>query len=276
MDQIPFFKMSACGNDFCVIDNREGKFPNPPATIVKNICKRKIALGADGLILVEKSESASFKMRFFNSDGGEVEMCGNGARCVARFAYINEIAPQQMNFETKAGTIWAEVSQDVVRIGLEEIRFVQKDARVSLQDILPGTDCYFITVGVPHVVCFMKDIEGMDVEEAGRKIRSHTLFQPNGTNANFITVTGPRSLTIRTYERGVEAETLACGTGSTASALVASALGFVTQPVEVITRSGCPLRIGCEREGEIFKEIWLEGEARVVCDGELWIDEIIP
>ncbi|MBN2372880.1 diaminopimelate epimerase [bacterium] len=273
-DRISFFKMSACGNDFCLIDNREGRFPTPAEPVVKDICRRRISLGADGLILVEKSGKAFFRMRFFNSDGGEAEMCGNGARCVARFAYIKKIAFKKMSFETQAGLVNAVVTQNGARIGIGTVRLSQEDAKVSLQDVIPDNDAYHITVGVPHVVCFVNDLERLDVDGLGKKIRRHSLFLPNGTNANFVKITGARSIMIRTYERGVEGETLACGTGSTAAVIVATGLGLVTPPVEVMTRSGCPLKVDFERDGGLFKEIWLEGEARVVCAGELWLDEL--
>lgn len=274
MDRIPFFKMSACGNDFCLIDNRKGQFPTPPGPMVIEICRRRISLGADGLILVEKSDRAFFKMRFFNSDGGEAEMCGNGARCVARFAYLNKIALQKMSFETQAGIIQAVVTKKGVRIGLGDIRFSQEDTKVFLEDVLPGKGFYHIIVGVPHVVCFVEDLDKSDVEGLGKRIRYHNLFMPNGTNANFVQITGPRSLRIRTYERGVEAETLACGTGATAAVIIACSLGQVAPPVEVVTRSGCHLWIYFEKNGGLFEQIWLEGEARIVCVGDLWIDEI--
>lgn len=123
------------------------------------------------------------------------------------------------------------------------------------------------------MVYFVNDLESIDVMDLGRKIRYHSFFKPKGTNANFIKITSPGSLMIRTYERGVEEETLACGTGSTASVITAAALGLVSPPVEVLTRSGCPLRIDFKRKEEIFNPVWLEGEARVVCSGELWLKE---
>lgn len=274
MTRIPFFKMSACGNDFCLVDNRDGLFPGPIGLLVRQICKRRISLGADGLILLEGSESASFRMRFFNSDGGQAEMCGNGARCVARFAYINGIAPSQMSFVTDAGPVEAQVLERGIRIGLGDLAFSASDSRVMLTDVMPDRDFYYITVGVPHVVCITDDLEKIDVQGLGKRIRYHAMFEPKGTNVNFVKITGPNSLSIRTYERGVEGETLACGTGSTAAAIVASSVGLVTPPVKVMTKSGCPLRIGFNSDGDHLKHLWLEGEARVVCSGDIWLDEI--
>ncbi len=273
MDRVPFFKMSACGNDFCLIDNRKGIFPAPAGPAVRSICKRRISLGADGVILVENSNEAPFRMRYFNADGGEVEMCGNGARCIARFAYLNGIATSKMFFETQAGPVEAEVSEKGARIKLNEVRFSPEEGRISMPDVLPGQDAYYLVVGVPHLVYFVNDLESIDVMSIGRKVRYHSFFEPKGTNANFIKIFGPGSLMIRTYERGVEEETLACGTGATASAIIAAALGLVSPPIEVLTRSGCPLIIDFKRKDEIFNPVWLEGEARVVCSGELWLKE---
>ena len=275
MNRIPFFKMSACGNDFCLIDNRNGIFPNPAGSTVRDICRRRIALGADGLMLVEPSDKASFRMRFYNADGGEVEMCGNGARCIARFAYLNDISSARMTFETQAGIIESETSQKGAKIKLCAVAFSPEGGKRSLTDVLFGQEAYAIVVGVPHVIYLVQDLESLDVEGVGRMVRYHHLFEPNGTNADFIRVTGPHSLMIRTYERGVESETLACGTGATASAIVAASLGLVSAPVEVMTRSGCPLRIDFERTDDTYNPVWLEGEARVVCTGELWLDEVV-
>jgi diaminopimelate epimerase len=265
--------MSACGNDFCLIDNRKGIFPEPAGPSIRSICRRRISLGADGIILVENSNNASFKMRYYNADGGEVEMCGNGARCIARFAYLNGISSQEMSFETQAGLVDAKVSDKGARIKISDVRFSPEEGRVSLPDVLPGQEPYYLVVGVPHVVCFVNDLESIDVVSLGRKIRYHDLFKPKGTNANFVKIKYPHSIMIRTYERGVEEETLACGTGATASAMVATALGHVSPPIEVMTRSGCPLKIDFKRMEEIFSPVWLEGEARVVCSGEFWLNE---
>lgn len=280
---IPFFKMSACGNDFCIIDNRLGIFPEPHRDAVANICKRRIALGADGLILIEKADSDdtafAFRMRFYNADGGEVEMCGNGARCVARYAYLNNIAPEEMTFQTNAGPVKAKVTQRGIKIGMGDVGFSNDSSRVLLSDVLLNRRAYFITVGVPHVIYVLDDsdvLEEIAVDVLGRKTRCHEAFKPKGTNADFIKITGQHSLAIRTYERGVEDVTLACGTGSTAAAIVAESLGLVAPPVEVITESGCPLWIDFKKEESIYKGIWLEGEARVVCSGEIWLDEIRP
>jgi diaminopimelate epimerase len=178
-----------------------------------------------------------------------------------------------MSFDTQAGLVDAVVSGKGTRIKIGDVKFSRKEGKISLPDVIPDHDVYFLVVGVPHVICFMNDLESIDVMDLGRKIRYHDLFKPKGTNVNFIKITGPDSIMIRTYERGVEEETLACGTGATASSLAATALGLVSPPLEVMTRSGCPLKIDFERKEENFSPIWLEGEARVVCSGELWLNE---
>jgi len=196
---------------------------------VRSICTRRISLGADGLILVERSDRADFRMRFYNADGGQAEMCGNGARCLARFAFLNRITMERMCFETQAGPVHAEVIDTGARIMLGGVRFSPQEGTVSLDDVI-SADAYFAVAGVPHVVYIVDELDALDVVDVGRRIRYHRLFEPKGTNANFVRITGPHSLVIRTYERGVEDETLACGTGATASSIVAASLGLVSPP----------------------------------------------
>ncbi|OPY11956.1 diaminopimelate epimerase [Syntrophus buswellii] len=265
-----FFKMSGSGNDFILFDNRGGTLAavkDMPA-FVQAICRRKVSVGADGVILVEPSERADFRWRFFNADGSEVEMCGNGGRCVARFAFLQGIAGERMSFETVAGIIDAEVRGDVVKLRLTEPSALEAGRIVPLQDERVTVDS--INTGVPHVVAFVADLDHFDVFRYGRALRFSEAFAPAGTNANFVTVTGPQSLSVRTYERGVEDETLACGTGSVASALAAAARGEVTSPVEVTVRSGEVLKIHFEKNDGAFRNVYLEGRVRVVYEGQLW------
>ncbi len=255
---LPFSKLSGSGNDFIIIDNMDGKInADEFKSRVPYICRRALSVGADGVIIIEPSESVHFKWRFFNSDGSEAEMCGNGGRCAARFAYEKGIAPRQMSFETLAGIIKAEVSGRLVKVQLTKPFGWLMDA--VLEDL--GVSYCFVNTGVPHVVLFVDDIETIDVEGLGRKIRFHRAFAPAGTNVNFAAVSNDR-LYIRTYERGVEAETLACGTGATACALVAMRKGLLSSPVEVVTRGGEVLKVYSEG-GDVF----LEGGTRWVYDG---------
>jgi diaminopimelate epimerase len=266
---IEFHKMSGSGNDFILIDNRTGSLAVADVVdFVKRACERKVSVGADGLILIESSERADFRWRFFNADGSEVDMCGNGGRCAARFALLNGIAGENMSFETGAGIIDAEVRGDIVKLRLTEPHSLVVDDRIEVSG--QGLPVHSVNTGVPHVVHFVDDLEGFDVFNTGRAIRYHEHYRPAGTNANFATVVDRHAILVRTYERGVEDETLACGTGSVASALIAAAKGLVESPVDVRVRSGETLRIYFEPTAGGFTKVYLEGKAKVVYQGELW------
>ena len=266
---IDFVKMNGSGNDFILIDNRDGTFPaEDVVAFVKSVCQRKVSVGADGLILVEKSDRVDFRWRFFNADGSEVEMCGNGGRCAARFAFLNGIAGQKMSFETVAGIIDAEVMGDVVKLRLTDPCNLVLDDHIRIENEFLVV--HSINTGVPHVVHFVGDPDRFDVFAVGRAIRYHEHYQPAGTNANFAAVIEGNKLRVRTYERGVEDETLACGTGSVASALIAARKGLVVSPVDVLVRSGELLRIHFATTERGFEKVYLEGKAKVVYQGKLW------
>lgn len=265
---IPFFKMNGSGNDFILIDNREHLIDGENiGDFVQSVCRRRFSVGADGLILLEPSQIAHFKWRFYNADGGEVEMCGNGGRCVARLANLLGIAPPKMTFETIAGLIEAEIVGNRVKLKMtnpsapgpwEELAVGQQQTRLS-----------FINTGVPHVVIFVKNLGQTDVFNLGRLIRYHSRFQPAGTNVNFVKACGPNNISVRTYERGVEDETLACGTGAVASAIIGNYSNLVQSPVSVLTKSGEPLTIHFHREGSNYLDVYLEGDARLAYRGEM-------
>jgi diaminopimelate epimerase len=266
---IEFYKMSGSGNDFIIIDNRDlslnvGDLP----AFARRVCERKISVGADGLLLIEPSKTVNFKWQFFNSDGSMAEMCGNASRCVARYAYLKGIAPKKMSFETIAGIISAEVNDDVVKVRLTDPSPVQSIGKLVIDD------CQFVLdsvdTGVPHAVTFVNNLETCTVLEWGRKIRRHECFQPRGTNANFATVIDRHKIRVRTYERGVEDETLACGTGDVATVLAAASRGLVETPVDVIVQSGETLRIYFTKKGDRFGEIYLEGKVKIVYSGLLF------
>ena len=265
--------MQGSGNDFIVIDHRQLFVAETDRiTLVKKLCHPKFGVGADGLIFIESSDQVDFRWRFFNADGSEAEMCGNGGRCAARFAFLNGIAPEKMAFETLAGVIHAEVEGRRVKPELIPPGEVQLDLTIPLpQGSWTG---HFANTGVPHVVLPVADLATAPVADVGRAIRFHPLFQPAGTNVNFIQVTGPQELQVRTYERGVEAETLACGTGSVAAALIASRLHALNSPVSVQPRSGETLKVYFENQNGNFQSVFLEGEAAVVFQGEVWLDEL--
>jgi diaminopimelate epimerase len=266
---IEFYKMSGSGNDFIIIDNRDLSLKIVDLTVfVRRVCQRKISVGADGLFLIEPSAVADFKWQFFNSDGSVAEMCGNGSRCVARFAYIKGIAGNKMSFETLAGIISAEVNDDVVKVRLTDPSPLTLGVKVRLDDCECVLDC--IDTGVPHAVSFMDQVDTCAVVEQGRQIRRHNHFLPRGTNANFVTVIDRHKIRVRTYERGVEDETLACGTGDVASVLAAAARGWVDSPVDVIVQSGEILRVYFDKKDGLFKEIYLEGKVKIVYQGMLF------
>jgi diaminopimelate epimerase len=268
MDTVPFFKMSGSGNDFIVIDNREPRIAEDGLLeFVHRVCRRRISVGADGLILIESSSRADFKWRFFNSDGSRADLCGNGARCAARFAWLNRIAESRMTFETEAGMIQAEIDRDRVRISMPEPKELRMDIALEVAGKSFAVDS--IHTGVPHAVMVTDDTDGLDVVWLGKQIRFHPVFAPAGTNVNFIRLLPGERIAIRTYERGVEDETLACGTGSVASALVVASRYNWSSPIHVLTRSGEELRVYFARVQAGFSDLFLDGDARVIVSGTI-------
>jgi len=266
MKPIPFTKMSAAGNDFVIIDNRQHILESERAKeYAQKICRRKLSVGADGLILIEDSNMADFKWRFFNADGSEAEMCGNGGRCVARLAYIKGIAPRTLSFETLAGIIKAEILGERVKLQLPLPYNLTSDLKLSLDGKCYTVDS--ITIGVPHVVMFVEDLSNLEVVKLGKIIRFSECFKPAGTNVNFVTIKNGSTIAIRTYERGVEEETLACGTGAVASALIANKKKGVVSPVSVLTQGGEILTVHYSKEDQVLKEVFLEGGANFIYEG---------
>jgi diaminopimelate epimerase len=269
MEKIPFFKMSGSGNDFIIIDHRTPFIDESRLRDwLVSVCRRKMSVGADGLILIENARETDFKWQFFNSDGSRAEMCGNGARCAARFAYLNKMAGTQMTFETDAGLIAAEIIGERVKVKMTEPQELYTELPLALN----GGDRMInaINTGVPHVVIETADLDTLDVIQLGREIRYHADFAPAGTNVNFIADHPDGGIAIRTYERGVEDETLACGTGSVAGALVAAGKYRRPSPIDVMTRSGIRLSVHFEWIEDRFTHVFLEGDARVVYEGEMW------
>jgi diaminopimelate epimerase len=273
MDQIAFYKMSGSGNDFIIIDNRNSVVDEKDLPdFVARVCRRKMSVGADGFILVQDSDSVDFKWRFFNSDGSQPEMCGNGARCVARFAYLNGIARSKMSFETIAGIVSAEVKNDRVRIKMPDPIDLKTDYNLELGNGFMQVSS--VNTGVPHVVITVGDINDAEVVKIGREIRFHNSYAPAGTNVNFICAGNDNTISIRTYERGVEDETLACGTGSVAAAIVMRYKSKGKSPVKVITRGGGYLYIYFKEDDGRFYDVFLEGDARVIYKGFLREDAL--
>jgi len=268
MAQIAFSKLSGAGNDFVVIDNRQKVVPDNLSEFIMKICAHRLSVGADGVLLVENSDVADFKMRYYNSDGGEAETCGNGARCIARFAHSEGIVKSdKMTFETKAGLYSAEIKDKAVKIGMSNAKGLRIGFPIKLSDGIHTIS--FVNTGVPHAVYFVDDLNSIDVFNMGRETRYHKDFEPKGTNANFIKVKDKNNIDIRTYERGVEDETLACGTGSIAAAIVASAMGVAVPPIIMHTKGGFLLTIYFKLESDGAKKVYLEGDARTIFKGYL-------
>ncbi len=273
MNQIAFYKISGSGNDFIIIDNRNRVVDeNDLQDFIAKVCRRKMSVGADGLILVEESENVDFKWRFFNSDGSTAEMCGNGARCAARFAYLNGISGTKVSFETEAGIVSAIVENDQVKIKMPDPIDLKTDYNLELGN--GSMQVSSVNTGVPHVVITVGDIDDVEVVKTGREIRFHDSYAPAGTNVNFIYAGNDNTISIRTYERGVEDETLACGTGSVAAAIVMRYKSKGKSPAKVITRGGGYLYIYFKEDDGKFHDVFLEGDARVIYKGYLWEDAL--
>lgn len=284
---IPFMKLSGSGNDFILIDNREGIVaPRRAGSLAAKVCAHRLSVGGDGLILIERSRRAHFRWRLFNADGSEADFSGNGARCAARFAYLKRIAPRRMRIETPAGVIEAEMvagsharavgtarEADAVKVRFPDPKGLRLHLRVPVAGV--EREAHFIDTGVPHCVYLVDDSDSVDVVGVGRPTRHHPLFQPTGTNVNFIKIVDPHRIRIRTYERGVEDETLACGTGAIASALIASLVGKVESPVTMVPQSGLDLTVHFNSLGDAFTDVYLQGDARAVSEGrilpEAWV-----
>jgi diaminopimelate epimerase len=264
-----FTKMNGAGNDFILFDNRTGDIDLHRNQIAQ-LCDRHRGIGADGILLLEKpTNGADFRMRYFNADGGEAEMCGNGARCFARFA--NRIGGQKVkiSFETPAGVISAELKGELVTLRMTKPTDLRLN--VDLPMAAENRTVHFINSGVPHVVIPVAKIDDAEVRREGAAIRYYKMFSPAGTNVNFIEKRGPDKIAIRTYERGVEDETLACGTGIVAGALIFAATEDCEGPVTVLALGGDELQVGFERTGDQFRNVTLTGPAEFVFEGTIEI-----
>jgi diaminopimelate epimerase len=266
---IAFTKMSGSGNDFVIIDNRSGIMAEArKREFVRKVCAPKTSVGADGVIFVENSDAADYRWDFYNADGSSAEMCGNGGRCVARYAYERNIAPRRHSFETLAGIISAEVNGRIVKVRLTVPRDLRQNQDVKLEGGICKVDS--LDTGVPHAVLFSNDVDSEDVQRIGRSVRYHELFAPRGTNVNFVEVKDRHSLKIRTYERGVEGETLACGTGVVAASILSALKNKVEPPVSAQTRGGELLTVHFALPANgIFGDVFLEGLTRTAFEGTL-------
>lgn len=265
----PFQKMVAAGNDFILVDARKNPFGADRAPRrARAWCDRRRGIGADGLLLVLPSKRHDARMRIFNPDGSEASMCGNGLRCVAWYLYSVNGKSGPLSIETGAGTLEAE------RVGKERIRLFlppPQRLRLHLKLLVAGRrlTLHAVDTGVPHAVVFVERLDQMDLASFGPALRNHRFFKPTGTNVNLVRIDSKHRIAIRTYERGVEAETLACGTGAAASGVVSMALGHVQPPVQVQTASGQFLTVGCPTVLGGVQRLSLEGPAQILFQGEI-------
>lgn len=285
MRRIEFTKVTASGNDFVLIENNYPLFRIRYPLLAREICARKFGVGSDGLIILEKSKIADVKMRIFNADGTEAEMCGNGARCVALYK------SRKVKIETRAGIIESEVIADKPNSALpsskEFLQFIKGRVKIKLtkpEDYQPGIPIKVngrqlkinsLNTGVPHAVIFVEGIDTIGVSNIGRQIRYYECFAPQGTNVNFVEVINKNTIKARTYERGVEDETLACGTGAAASAIVfglqLSEAKVKECKINVRTQGGETLKIYFHKNNEKITDVWLEGKVKIVYKGEYYV-----
>jgi len=268
--RLPFSKYSGCGNDFILIDARTcSQIPSEEEWIPR-LCRRKTGIGADGVIFLEHSSAADWKMRIFNADGKEAEMCGNGIRCLLRFLEETSSSKSSCMIETKSGLLQGRYTETGIAVDMGR----PSEIRWDIPLLISGREMtvHHIDTGVPHACLFIDKEEDWDVEKDGRTIRNHPVFQPRGVNVNFIRAIDDRTIRVRTYERGVEGETLACGTGAAASALAFAKQYGARGSVNVTTSSGETLKISFFLENGAFEKVLMEGPAVKVFEGNITID----
>lgn len=262
-----FSKYVGSGNDFILIDNRDLSFPSSDHLFISKLCHRQFGIGADGLMLLENSKLADFKMRIFNADGFEAEMCGNGIRCFFKFLHeCKELNPSYL-IETKEAKIQVTEDGELISVAMQDPFDMRWNLNVEIDS--KKINLHYLNTGVPHVVVFVDSIQDSYLSELAPALRFHEAFSPKGTNVNFAVITGENTLTIRTYERGVEAETLGCGTGATASAIAAAYTEGLQLPITVKTKSNEELKIHSVIDESTIKDVTMTGPALFVYRGEL-------
>lgn len=270
---IHFVKMSGAGNDFVIVDAAE---VTDAKKLAVRMCDRTNGIGADGLLLLDKSAKSDYRMRIINADGSEAEMCGNGSRCMAAYivAYKNPKKPL-FSIETIAGEILAKAKGETAHVRLSN----PKDYRADVPLEISGRQIHanYIDTGVPHAVIFVSGLSDIDVNTIGRAVRFHPAFQPRGTNVNFVEQINAGLVAARTYERGVEGETKACGTGSVASAIVAylksnpGNINVTKGEMATRTKSGEILHITFDKNNDEFFNVWLKGSAKFIAEGKYFL-----
>jgi diaminopimelate epimerase len=269
-ERIHFWKATGAGNDFVLIDNRPLTLKGDPGSLARSLCSRHFGVGADGLILLEPSSNADFLMRYFNADGSSGGMCGNGGRCAARLAFYLGVAGNRMRMEALDFVYAAEIFQESVRLAMKDVSGVRSEDNIQLGGA--ERSVWYVDTGAPHAVLFADQLDSLDVQGLGKELRYHQAFAPAGANADFVKIEGASSLSLRTYERGVESETLACGTGAVAAAVAARYHGEIAPPVNVRVRSGETLCVDFTQQGSRLTLISLQGSARILFEGNLICD----
>ena len=263
--KIQFYKYQGTGNDFVMIDNRDRCIDNYDSEFISNLCDRKYGIGSDGLILIENNNDLDFTMKYFNSDGSELGMCGNGARCVTQFAKKLGIINNSAIFQASDGAHHAEI------INNNYVRVKMNDIDMSNYDLIDKNfDNIYLHNGSPHLIINSNDIDKIDVFNEGRKIRYGDKYKDEGVNINFVDFTSNSSLCkVRTYERGVEGETLSCGTGAVAVAVVLNYSKITNKEEITISMKGGNLKVSFNRLGDNFSNIWLYGDVAEIYKGEI-------
>ncbi len=255
--QIKFYKYQGTGNDFVMIDNRHGFFPKDNIQLIEKLCDRRFGIGADGLILLENDCQTDFRMVYFNSDGNESSMCGNGGRCLVAFAKSLNVINDKTSFIATDGLHHATILENgIVSLQMKDVDDVKIEAGYV-----------FLNTGSPHHVTLVNDIENYDVKTNGAEIRYSDLYGKAGSNVNFVNQISENHFRLRTYERGVEDETLSCGTGATATAIAMHAIGKTNSSCITIDVEGGTLKVSFEKTIQGYKNVFLEGSATFVFEG---------
>lgn len=257
--KLTFYKYEGTGNDFILLDDRENSFDHHNSKLIAHLCDRRFGIGADGLMMLRNKQGYDFEMVYFNSDGNPSSMCGNGGRCISRFANdIGAVKKNEVNFLAIDGEHTAIIGPETVKLKMNDVREIES-----------GNDFFYLSTGSPHYVKFTTNVPDFDVVAEGKKIRNSDRFKKEGTNVNFVEKDNA-GIFVRTYERGVEDETLSCGTGVTASALAAALKGIATSSEKCLVHTrGGNLSVHFKREGNNFTNVWLEGPATFVFKGEI-------
>ena len=266
MKQTRFVKLAGCGNDFILVDARRKGLSGNPSRLARSWCDRRRGIGADGLLLTLPSRKADARMRIFNSDGSEAQMCGNGLRCMAWYLHMRNGGHREVTVDTRAGLMRAEIiSGDRVRVFLGRPKNLHLGQKLKAAG--KSYQVHSVNSGVPHAVLLTSQLEKADLRTLGPAIRHHKAFKPAGTNVNLMRIESPHRIAVRTFERGVEGETPACGTGAVASVLIGTALGRLASPVQVKTAGGESLRVGFTQNRKPWEGLYLEGPARILFEG---------